>query len=228
MPRSLDSVTDYATVAAAIEPTGMIARGGFEPEPGDAPDLADGRSCATVVMVGNIRGAMWSRFRREEPAGDDPLDRWTRAVLGPIASEFGADFLHPSDKPFQPFQRWAQRADDVWSSPIGLLVHPTYGLWHAYRGAFLFADAVRGLPPVGSATSPCLACVDQPCLSTCPVDAFTPGGYDSDGCAAHVRSRTAPVCGEVGCAARLACPIGQEFRYDPDQMRFHMRAFAGG
>jgi hypothetical protein len=219
---------DYATVAAAIESTGMIARGGFEPEPLEVPDLTDGRPCATVIVVGNIRGAMWPRFRREESAGPDPLDRWTRGVLGPIASGFGADYLHPSDEPFQPFQRWAQRADDVHSSPIGLLIHPTYGLWHAYRGAFLFAEAVGGLPPVGSAVSPCITCVDQPCLSTCPVDAFTPGGYDSVGCATHVRSDDEPACGELGCAARLACPIGQEFRYDPDQMRFHMRAFAGG
>jgi hypothetical protein len=219
---------EYATVAAAIEPTGMIARGGFAPARGEVPDLADGRPCVTVIVLGNISGGMWTRFRREEPAERDPLDRWTRTVLGPIASGFGADFLHPSDEPFQPFQRWARRADDVWSSPIGLLIHPSYGLWHAYRGAFLFADAVEGMPPVGLAESPCLTCADQPCLSTCPVDAFGLDSYDDVGCATHVRSGDDPVCGELGCAARLACPIGQEFRYDPDQMRFHMRAFAGG
>ena len=223
---------DYATVATAIEPTGMVARGGFLVDAGrqglpPVPDVTDGVPCRTVIVIGNIGGAMWPAFRSGETAGADPLDRWTRERLRPIADRLGASFLHPSDEPFQPFQRWAQRADDVWPSPIGLLIHPTHGLWHAYRGAFLFGHEVAGLPPTGRRSSPCLTCVDRPCLTTCPVDAFTPDGYDSDSCADHVRSSDTPDCLADGCAARCACPVGVEFRYGPDQMRFHMEAFAG-
>lgn len=219
---------DYATIADAVAPTGMVARGGFRPEPDDAvPTMADGRDVATVIVIGNIGGAMWPGFRSAEPPGPDPLDAWTRATLAPIADRFGADFVHPSDEPFRPFQRWARRADDVWTSPIGLLVHARYGLWHAYRGAFLLADPVDGLPPTGRATSPCVGCRDQPCLTTCPVSAFGPGTYDVAACAGHVRSGDDPRCLELGCAARLACPVGVEHRYGPDQMRFHMVAFVG-
>jgi hypothetical protein len=149
-------------------------------------------------------------------------------MLLPIADRLGAGYVHPSDEPFQPFQRWAQRADDVWPSPIGLLVHSAYGLWHAYRGAFLFAGDIAGLPDVGRSRQPCLTCTDRPCLSTCPVDAFTVDGYDADACAGHVRSASEPNCLGDGCAARRACPVGVEFRYGPDQMRFHMEAFSGG
>lgn len=219
---------DYATIAAAIEPTGMVARGGFAVGAGDAvPPIAEGQPTQTVVIVGNVTGPMWSRFDRERTPGPDPLDRWTRDVLSPIADRFGARFLHPSDRPFQPFQRWAQRADDVWQSPIGLLIHPEAGLWHAYRGALLFADTVAGLPAVGGLVSPCLACVDQPCLTACPVDAFTPNGYDGDACAGHVVSGRDPACLGLGCAARRACPVGAGREYPPDQMAFHMRAFVG-
>lgn len=218
----------YDEVAAAIEPTGMLARGGFTPAPDDAvPVLAGGREVRTVVIVGNVGGAMWPRFRRDEPNGPDPLDTWTRSVLGSIAARFGADFVHPSDRPYRPFQRWAQQADDVWPSPIGLLIHPEYGLWHAYRGAFLFADEVTGLPPVGDRVAPCDTCVDRPCLTTCPVDAFTAGGYAVPACHGHVASGREPVCLTAGCAARRACPVGTEHRYGPDQMHFHMRAFVG-
>ncbi|HEX6657026.1 MAG TPA: hypothetical protein VF065_03020, partial [Ilumatobacter sp.] len=132
-----------------------------------------------------------------------------------------------SDEPYRPFQRWAQRAEGISQSPIGILIHPEHGLWHAYRGAFLFPFALDGVPPPSGDPSPCLSCADQPCLSACPVDAFTIGGYDADACRAHVRSRAEPVCIEAGCAARLACPIGTEHRYGPDQMHFHMRAFVG-
>ena len=221
------TVTSYRDLASAIEPTGMVARGGFAVGPDDpVPVLADGRRPATVVIVGNVGGTMWPIFRAEERDEPDPLDAWTRRRLRPIAERFGAEFVHPSDEPFQPFQRWAQRASDVWQSPIGLLVHPTDGLWHALRGAFLFADPVEGLPPTGVATSPCIGC-DAPCLTTCPVDAFTADGYDHVSCREHVRSGDEPECLEAGCAARRACPVAADGSYGPDQMHFHMRAFVG-
>ncbi|MDW3214251.1 MAG: hypothetical protein R8G01_09660 [Ilumatobacteraceae bacterium] len=221
---------DYADLAAAIEPTGMIARGGFVVDATDTasiPGAPSGHPRRSVVMIGNVGGAMWGPFRAGETPGSHPLDRWTRATLQPIAEEFGASYVHPSDEPFQPFQRWAQRADDVWPSPIGLMIHPTYGLWHAYRGALLFDHEVVGLPPIGRRANPCITCADRPCLTTCPVDAFTAEGYDSDACAVHVRSGDRPTCLDDGCAARRACPVGVEFRYGPDQMRFHMEAFVG-
>lgn len=222
----------YEHVAAAVADTGLALRGGFALAPGDdvagLPGVPDGRPPRTVLIVGNVGGAMWPRFRREERPGPDPLDAWTRAVLRPVAERFGAAYVHPSDEPFQPFQRWAQRADDVWPSPIGLLVHRDHGLWHAYRGAFVLADEVAGLPPVGGATSPCLTCADQPCLSACPVGAFSTDGYDVGACAGHVGSDRDPDCLHLGCAARLACPVGVASRYGPDQMAFHMRAFVGG
>ena len=30
------------------------------------------------------------------------------------------------------------RAEGLKPSPIGILMHPQFGLWHAYRGALLF------------------------------------------------------------------------------------------
>lgn len=219
---------DYADIATAVEATGMVARGGFLADDHDAvPALADGRPTDAVVVIGNVGGTIWAHFRAGETPGHDPLDRWTRSMLQPIARRYGAGFVHPSDEPFQPFQRWARRAADVWPSPIGLLVHADHGLWHAYRGALLFAEPVTGLPQTGVTSSPCLTCDDQPCLSTCPVDAFGPGTYDVDACARHVAGGTEPRCMQRGCAARLACPIGVGHRYGSDQMRFHMRAFVG-
>jgi hypothetical protein len=206
----------YADVAAAVAPTGMVARGAFLAAPAQ-----------TIVVIGNVGGGMWPLFRAAEQPVDDPLDTWTRAVLAPIAASLGAQFVHPSDEPFQPFQLWAQRAEGIARSPIGILIHPEYGLWHAYRGAFIFPFELERVPaPIGE-PSPCLSCADQPCLSACPVNAFTIGSYDADACRAHVRSRSEPVCIQSGCAARLACPVGTDHRYGPDQMHFHMQAFVG-
>jgi hypothetical protein len=171
---------------------------------------------------------MWAKFRSSSPTGKHPLDSWTRSLLGPIAAALGAAFVHPSDEPFQPFQRWAARADTVFNSPIGLLIHPTYGLWHAYRGAFVFDGEIAGIPePDAEVVSPCLTCTDRPCLDSCPVDAFTSDGYDVNRCAGHLAGGDDPDCGSLGCHARTACPVGVAFTYAPDQMRFHMDAFSG-
>jgi hypothetical protein len=218
----------YADVAAAVAPTGMVARGAFVVTPDDlVPPLADRTPTRAVVVVGNVGGAMWPRFRAAEQVVDDPLDTWTRGLLAPVAASLGAGFVHPSDEPFHPFQRWAKRAEGIAPSPIGILIHPQHGLWHAYRGAFLFPSVLEGLPPPATDPPPCLSCSEQPCLSACPVDAFTIGSYDADACRAHVRSRAEPVCIDAGCAARLACPVGTHNRYGPDQMHFHMKAFVG-
>lgn len=220
-------IAEYHDISTAVASTGMVTRGGFVTDPDDSLTMPDGAAVRCVVVIGNVGGAMWQRFRRQQPSGPHPLDTWTRATLGPIATEFGAAFVHPSDEPFQPFQRWAQRADDVWPSPIGMLVHHEFGLWHAYRGAFLFDHPVVGLPVVGGMTSPCISCADQPCLTNCPVHAFTADGYDSSACASHVRSGGDPDCLHDGCAARRACPVGADLVYGSDQMLFHMRAFVG-
>src|SRR4030095_137820 len=49
--------------------------------------------------------------------------------------------------------RWAMRAEAVAPSPLGILIHPDYGLWHAYRGALAFAERLA-LPPRGARPLP--------------------------------------------------------------------------
>ena len=226
-PNTLVGTISYPDVARAIAPTGMVARGGFlATSDGDLPVRSDGRATVAMVVVGNIGGTMWPRFRREQRDEPDPLDAWTRRLLAPIADAFGAELVHPSDTPHPPILTWARRAADVWPSPIGLLVDPQYGLWHAYRGALLFADVVTELPAPSGLESPCVGCA-QPCLTSCPVDAFAPGRYDHERCRRHVRSGDEPHCLTDGCAARRACPVNVDGYYGADQMTFHMRAFVG-
>lgn len=219
----------YDEVAADVAGAGMVVRGAFEVTSDDqVPDLPGGRRARSVIMVGNRSdGAMWARFSADRGDEPDPLDAWTRRILRPIATARGGVLIHPSDEPFAPILRWAQRASDVWPSPIGLLVHPTEGLWHAYRGALLFPEPVVGAPPVGRVSSPCIGCA-APCLQACPVDAFAPGSYDHVACRAHVASGADPRCLDLGCAARRACPVNADGAYGAEQMRFHMRAFVGG
>src|SRR5581483_10550817 len=90
--------------------------------------------------------------------------------------------------------------------------------------ALALAEALE-IPAAAPRESPCGACAARPCLTACPVGAFSPGGYDVPRCAAHLRSGEGRACMEGGCLARRACPIGVAFAPGEEQARFHMQAF---
>jgi hypothetical protein len=167
---------------------------------------------------------MWAAFAPYIDGAPHPLDRWTRRVVEPIATNFGARAVYPFGAEAPPFQRWAERAETLHRSPLGILIHAEYGLWHAWRAALLFAERLP-LPPRAEAPSPCDGCAEKPCLSACPVEAFGAAGYNVPACASHLAS-AASTCQSIGCHARNACPAGANWCYAPEQIRFHMTAFS--
>ncbi len=220
-------MTRFDQIRHRAAETGLAVRGAFHPAAGEFDAPVSGP--VTVVLLGFTGGLQWDHFAHASEARDGlphPLDRWSRRVIGSLAREFGARDIYPSGTPGAPlpFQRLALRCEPVHQSPVGLLIHPRWGLWHAYRGALLLPHAID-LPPPAPGAHPCESCEVRPCLSSCPVGAFRPGAFDLDACRGHVLSDAGWECREQGCLARRACPIGAEFRYGEDQARFHMRAF---
>jgi len=226
---------DLSDLTAALQRHGMLIRGGFALNDADERDLAEFPDLAamardrTLVLIGNAGPGLYDAFFAAGPiTGDNPLDDWTRRIITPIAERFGASAAFPSDgPPWLPFQRWAMRAEGVKASPLGVLIHPEFGLWHAYRAALIF-DRMLDLPPVPLRPHPCDSCVARPCLSACPVGAVTMQGYAVDNCARHVGSGDGKACRSIGCLARRACPVGTGHSYPDRAMAFHMAAFLRG
>jgi hypothetical protein len=220
---------EVVTVFAAIRRTGLVPRGAFLLEERERTgELAD---VQTIVLAGMAGREGWSAFAVSPEAGDgvaDPLDRWSRRVIEALAGELGARALFPfGGPPFLPFQQWAQRAEPVHASPIGILIHPRYGLWHSYRGALGLSEKLAIAEPA-TVRAPCEFCTGRWCLSACPVGAFASAGYDVAACAGHLRSVAGADCMGFGCRARRACPVGAEHAYGPEQANFFMRAFLRG
>ncbi|TIV63531.1 MAG: 4Fe-4S dicluster domain-containing protein, partial [Mesorhizobium sp.] len=173
--------------------------------------------------------APWPHFQRwlgQQAKGiANPLDTWSREVLGRVAQQFGARAVSPSDRPYLPFQRWAMRAEGLRPSPLGILMHPTFGLWHAYRGALLFEQEIF-LPEPEETMHLCDTCAEKPCVKSCPVDAYSEQGFAHDACLGHVRGARGGPCRTGGCLDRNACPYGTDYRYPPEVQAFHLAAFA--
>jgi hypothetical protein len=221
--------SDPGALAEELAGYGLILRGGFSFAPDEAaPAGPSGSPAKSVLLVGQAGDAPWPHFlrwREKQPHElSNPLDTWSRLVIGAVAAEFDARAVSPSDRPYLPFQQWAMRAEGLKPSPLGILMHPEYGLWHAYRGALLF-DAEIPIQAPQEVIHLCDLCPGKPCLKSCPVGAYSQAGFAYQACLDHVRGPSGEPCRTGGCLDRNACPYGTAYRYPADEQAFHMAAF---
>jgi len=209
-------------LVSRLEGKGLAWLGSFPLDEGEHLFAERAAQPSRVAIIGNVGSMIWPVFdqaRQQSP--DLTLDRWTEEVVGHIATEFSLDAVFPfNGPPYHPFIRWAKRTGALFSSPLGLTIHPTYGLWLAFRAALLIDHELD--EPEVMAGHPCDDCSDRPCLSTCPVNAFTAEGYKFEACLNHV-AMPVNACRQSGCLARIACPVGQHFRYQKPHAAFHMQ-----
>ena len=170
-------------ILTAIRRAGFTPLGWFAPRPEDrVPEGA-----RFVILIGNAGPGHVPPLRpRARPV---PRHAWTTGrgtSCGALARDLDAEAVYPFDmNPPWPFLTWARRGGAGHVSPLGLNIHPTYGLWHAYRAALLFPVAFD-LPPQAPGPHPCETCAAKPCLTACPVSAFDGTSYDVAACARHL------------------------------------------
>ena len=194
--------------------------GGFAVAEGEAGFPPGTRA---LLMLGPSEPGFWAHLTAQpEWGGPDPVDRWSRRVIGRIACDLGAKALFPfGGPPYHPFYQWALRTGRVWDSPVRLLVHSGQGLMVSFRGALALREAVEVPPPVAR---PCDICA-APCLTACPAGALTGAGYDLPACHGFLDRPEGQDCLTGGCAVRRACPVSQSYARLPEQSGYHMRQF---
>ncbi len=175
-----------------------------------------------TILIGAAGLTLWEQLRAYGFKPENPIDQFSLKT----GEKFLHDFLgcekwltiFPSSIPL-PLQQLGMLAGWSQPSPLGLSIHPQYGTWFAYRSVFLVDNDVPVTTPDKS-RSPCDACIDTPCVSACPVNAVQAGqALKLDSCLNH-RLAESSVCA-TRCLARLACPVGKEYRYTEEQLAYH-------
>ncbi len=204
-----------------LAPHRLTILGAFHPDPGEEP-----RGAGTLALVGPAEPGFWAHVTAQPEWADgrpDPLDRWSRRVVGRIACDLGGKALFPfTGPPWHPFQSWALRTGRCWESPVRLLVHDRQGLMVSFRAALALPPRLD-LPPTGP--RPCETCVGQPCRDACPPAALTTAGYDVPACRAFLDTAAGADCAGAGCRVRRACPLSARYGRLPEQSAYHMSTF---
>lgn len=187
----------------------------------------------SVVLVGNGGRALWQALvehARKQPGWwqrAHPLDDFIRRVVEaeflPMLAGAGAGVVYPfSTSPVRlDFMELARAAGLVGPSLLGVLVHPVFGPWIAFRAALLLT-AELDAPGPALGFDPCPGCVARSCLPACPAGAVSdPEGWNVGLCS---RFRVAPqgAC-NAGCHARIACVLGPEHRYSAEELAYHQQ-----
>jgi len=216
------TAASHADIASRAASERLEIFGGFHATEGDGAP----KGTRTILLLGPAEPGFWPHvstspeFRDGQP---DPLDRWSRRVIGRLACDLRAKALFPfAGPPWQPFIAWARRSGRAWQSPVGFLVHDRAGLMVSYRGALALKTRID-LPAPPDAP-PCATCA-APCLTACPVGALSQSGYDTASCHAHLDTAAGADCMERGCAVRRACPVSRSYGRLPEQSAFNMRRF---
>jgi hypothetical protein len=214
---------DRTALGALLGPHRLEILGGFAVQDGE-DGLPPGTR--TLLLLGPGAGFWPHLTAQPEWGGADPVDRWSRRVIGRIACDLGAKALFPfGGPPYHPFYRWALRSGRIHESPVRLLVHDAQGLWVSFRGALALKQAIALPDPP---PNPCTTCAARPCLAACPPRALTGAGYDIPACHGFLDSAAGGGCLTGGCAVRRACPVSQGYDRMPEQSAWHMAHFHRG
>jgi epoxyqueuosine reductase len=230
------TLLDSLRQAAAPYGLNLIAAVPIDRYEAIAPPSMPARTLApdakSIVVIGNGGGAFWHAFKTyadAHPGWRDrkhPLDDFTRDLIekeiAPIARGQGAacvpafPFIGEGTLSFLGLGKLAGLGGP---SLLGVLIHPVYGPWMAFRAALLI-DVALDAPGEAATFDPCPDCTARSCIAACPASAVSsPAGWDIPRCLTH-RIEVEADCA-TRCHARVACVVGPEHRYPDDELAYH-------
>lgn len=175
-----------------------------------------------LVLFGHGGRRMWQALQEWGMKTADPVDYYsvtlTRQFIRDCLDDSPSYWLYPDTNHLVPLQQLGETSGWSYPSPLGSGISPIYGVWFAYRTAFLTNARI---PPIQEdpKPSPCVTCVEKPCIQTCPVEAVQEERFIIDSCVNHRLQPESP-CADR-CLSRMACPYFPDHQYSLEQIQYH-------
>jgi epoxyqueuosine reductase len=173
----------------------------------------------TLCIIGNGGRDLWEHLTHPLNEMLHPIDNFSIETMKKLEDNIQIIFPHPQWN--IPLQRIARFLNISRPSLLGLDINKDFGLWFAFRGAFLTKIKI-GEMKYENFNSPCETCETKPCISACPSKAIATKGesFKLNLCADH-RLKIASSCADR-CLARIACPYQEQHQYKIQQIQYHM------
>lgn len=183
----------------------------------------------SLILIGNSGRQMWQQMPAAYRNRKNPVDEYAHDTVHAVMSAhlpehdwqilFPADDISTDESP--PLQQLGALAGWHHPSPLGTGINSKSGLWFAYR-AVVGVGSELTASDIAETESPCVSCVDQPCVQACPAAAIDYRKMpDMRACATYRLQPLSP-CAD-SCLARLACPVAVDNQYSKAQLAHHYR-----
>jgi len=229
------------TIRAAGEPFGLNLVAAVPVNRYDAVVTEPYRAAAldanakSIVVIANGGVTLWVALQRHAQHNrgwwkrEHPLDDFTRAIvekeIAPVLRQAGARstiiFPFMNGTATLNFIELGKVAGLAGPSILGVVVHPKFGPWIAFRAAIL-VDELIDAPGEAGGFDPCPTCTERSCIAACPAAAVAfPSGWDIPRCLAY-RIESEPDC-TPRCHARVACVLGPHHLYPEEELAYHQK-----
>ncbi|MFT7221969.1 MAG: epoxyqueuosine reductase [Candidatus Azotimanducaceae bacterium] len=192
-----------------------------------------------LLVFGHGGQNFWGQVSQRDTQTVDPLDTYSvecvadflkRREIKSFEFIYPAGVLRMGDAQHIDLRRLGRALGWQFDSPLGIGIHPQYGLWFGYRVVVAVSVAINAAfpfdkpldkPPNEAAlpdSHPCDSCSAKPCVAACPVGAVGES-FNLTACVNH-RVQPGSECARQ-CLARAACPVGAEHQYTEAQVQYH-------
>lgn len=181
----------------------------------------------SLLLIGNSGTALWQKmpanYLQRENAVDEYTEDTLKQILPTVFPDAHWQILFPAaDGGKVPnLQKLGSLAGWHHPSPLGNGINQQCGLWFAYRAVVGIDLSLTPSKPLAG-DSPCLSCVDTPCIDACPASALAVRQVPDMAACVKYRSEPKSACAQT-CLARLACPVATDRRYSDDQISYFYR-----
>jgi len=177
----------------------------------------------SVILIGSGGRSFWEKFQDEihgsSKTSADPIDDICIRFFNDNFSNENHTLIYPNKNFHFDILSLSSLLNFSSPSPLGLHINRDFGTWFAFRLVILSNVEYESSDKLDF-FSPCLTCIDKPCLSACPAGATSLEKFNLKSCSDY-RSKPDSAC-QRHCFSRRACPFQSQNSYSEKQLSYHM------